>query len=426
MADGVVRALGVGYFVQWPVRTALSLLLAVPLGIVHAQNVEQVVQPAPKPAIRPAGQSSPQAVDPPSPNPTTQPVDPSLAPAVPGDPESPRDKATVAPVGVGPAGVSPPAAIPADEASKDPNVPYHWLDRTHQVLYDTMWRSAEHVDRWFGSSKEDAVYQQIFGSMTPALLYTQYDGMRAQLRFNMNIPLPQVSDRFHAFVGRFDPNEFITERDEPSGAFPRTYGPQTEDQTLLGIGYHEPPRHQEDGGHFDAGAGIRIALPMDPFVKGSYVYQRGTSETGLFSIRETIYWQRSDGVGATTRLDLQHVYDVRWLLRYTASATRSQESQGMRGYTSILALRSLAPRRAIAFEVGIDAETQAPVPIHDYGMKVAYRQGILRKFLVMEIRTSIDWPRDFTYQRRSASVGVGIGFEMLFGTSQFLARPITF
>ena len=49
---------------------------------------------------------------------------------------------------------------------------------------------------------------------------------------------------------------------------------------------------------------------MDPYFKGSYIYERGKSETGLFSIRETLFWQNSEGAGETTRLrsraDLRH------------------------------------------------------------------------------------------------------------------------
>jgi hypothetical protein len=320
----------------------------------------------------------------------------------------------------------PPVDTRPDEPVKQPaqDVPYHWLDKTHETLYDTMWRSAAHVDRWFGSVEDDTVYQQIHGSIAPALLYSMHDGLRAQTRFNMSFPLPQINDRLHAFVGRFDPNEFITERDEPSGSIPRTYGPPTEDQTLLGISYRQPGKQ---GSHFDVSSGIRLSFPLDPYIKGSYVFERGKSQTGLFSLRETLFLQPSEGAGETTRLDLERVFTQRPLLvRYTISATRSERSAGMRGYSSVLLLHGLSERRAVAFEVGIDGQAQAEVPVHDYGFKLAYRQGILRRWLVMELRTSLDWPRDFTWQRRPASVGVGIGFEMLFGTEQFLARPVTF
>jgi len=240
----------------------------------------------------------------------------------------------------------------------------------------------------------------------------------------MNFPLPQFNERVHAFVGRFDPNEFITERNEPSGSFPRTYGAPTEDQTLLGIGYRQP---EKQGSRFDAGAGVRLGFPMDPYVKGSYIFERGKSESGLFSVRETLFWQNSDGAGETTRFDLERIFEnQRLLVRYTLSGTRSQMSEGLRGYSSILLLHGLSKRRAIAFEVGLDGQTQAEVPLHDYGFKAAYRQGILRRWLIMEVRTSVDWPKDFRWQHRHASLGLGVGFEMLLGTDQFLARPVTF
>lgn len=309
-------------------------------------------------------------------------------------------------------------------SDQEQDVPYPWLDKTRQALYDTMWHSAAHVDRWFGSVEDDAVYQQVYGSIAPALLYTQYDGFRPQLRFNVKFPLPQANERLHAFVGRFDPNEFITERDEPSGAIPRTYGPPTEDRTLLGVNYQQP---DHEGSRFDAGSGVRLGFPLDPYVKGSYVFERGRRASTLFSVRETLFWQISEGAGETTRLDVEKIFDPRELLvRYTLSATRSQKSAGMRGYSSILFLRGLANRRAVAFEVGLDGQAQAQVPLHDYGCKVAYRQGILRRWLIMEVRGSLDWPKDFTWQQRRASLGVGVGFEMLLGTEQFLARPVTF
>jgi hypothetical protein len=34
--------------------------------------------------------------------------------------------------------------------------------------------------------------------------------------------------------------------------------------------------------------------------------------------------------------------------------------------------------------------------------------------------------KDLPQQERRVSPGVGVGFEMLFGTDEFLARPVTF
>ncbi len=341
-------------------------------------------------------------------------------PALPSAARVPSDTQVVAGDLASPGTTAPgPATGPAADAEK-----YRWLDRTHQEVYDAVWHSSMKVDRWFGSELGEQTYQNgAYGSLAPAILYDQYNHIRTQLRFNANFPLPQIDDRFHAFVGRVNPQEFITERDEPSGAFQRQYGPATEDQTIFGLSFHEP---HTQGGYFDAGAGVRIALPMDPYVKGSYVFEHGASEHGLLSLRETLYWEHSDGVGVTSRIDLERIFDLRWLVRWTASATVSQESRGTRGYSSLLAMRGFPNRHALALEIGFDGESKAPVELHDYGLKAAYRQCILRRWLVMEVRASVDWPKDFVYQHRNRSLGIGLGFEMLFGTDEFLARPVTF
>jgi hypothetical protein len=328
-----------------------------------------------------------------------------------------------------------PAPIPPDRAAEQPTestVPETpparadhepWLDRTRQAVYDTLWHSAMRVDRWFGSTEDEAEYRKVYGSIAPAVLWDQHYGFKLPFRFNVSLPLPQIDQRFHAFVGRFDPNEVVTESAEPSGAFQRQYGPATEDQTLFGLAFHQPPRQ---GGYFDAGAGMRVSLPLDPYLKGSYVYDRGASERGLLSLRETAFWQNSQGFGVTSRADLERIYNLRWFGRWTNSVTFSQKSRGVLGWSAVDLMRGFATRRAIALELEIDGQTDAPVPIHNYGTKFAYRQAVLRKWLIMELRTSVSWPKDLPQQERRVSPGVGIGFEMLFGTDEFLARPVTF
>lgn len=398
-----------GHFVRWLQRTAVPLSLPALLAVCGAVGAQETLS-EPDTAATPAGAPASPA-DWPSDEPANQPEPP------PDEAAKQSDRPTGEPAN------QPPTSAGEPGKQSDQDVPYQWLDRTRNTLYDTMWHSAEHVDRWFGSDTDDAVYRQAYGSIAPALLYTQYDGLRTQVRFNLNFPLPQVNERVHAFVGRFDPSEFISERNEPSGAIPRTYGPPTEDQTLLGIGYHQPDKQ---GSHFDAGAGLRLSFPMDPYIKGSYVFERGQSERGLFSVRETLFWQNSEGAGETTRFNLERIFDQRLLVRYTLSGTRSQKSAGLKGYSSILLLHGMPNRRAVAFEVGVDGATQAQVPLHDYGAKAAYRQCLLRRWLIMEVRTSVDWPKDFRWQHRHASLGLGFGFEMLLGTDEFLARPTTF
>ena len=299
-----------------------------------------------------------------------------------------------------------------------------WLDRTQQGVHEMVWKSAMHVDRWFGSQEPPSAYQGASGSLSPALLWDEFKGFQPKVRFRVDVPLPQLNERFNAFVGRVDRDEYVSERNLRSGAFQRQYGEIGEEQTLAGIVYRTPPKQ---GSRFDAGAGVRVRLPLDPYVKGSYVFEHGDSMSGLLSLRQTVFWQNSQRSGFTSRADLEKLFaEDLWLVRWTTSASISEKSNGVYGYSAITALRGLPNRRAIAFEMGADGATDDRVAMHDFGFKAAYRQSIARDWLVMEWRTSLGWPKDEPEQPRKPSWGLGVGFEMFFGTDEFLARPVTF
>jgi hypothetical protein len=317
------------------------------------------------------------------------------------------------------AGPTPEAADEDDEHD-----PYKkpWIDRAHDGVFNAVWRSAMRMDRWFGSDASEAAYLQTSGSIAPALLWDEFDGFQPRVRFQVDVPLPQLNERFHAFIGRVNREEYVTESSPGSGAFARQYGPTEDDQTLFGIRYRDP----DQGGNFDADAGLRVRSPLDPFIKGSYRFMKGSSETTLFSIRETVFWQNSEKFGITSRIDVEKVLRDVWLFRWTGSATFSERSEGVRGYTSLNMLRGLPNRRAFAAELFTKGELDADVPLGDYGLKVAYRRSVSRDWLILESRISLTFPKDEPWQVREATWGIGVGLEMFFGTDQFLARPVTF
>jgi hypothetical protein len=278
------------------------------------------------------------------------------------------------------------------------------------------------VDQVFGSTADDVAYMQTSGSIAPALLYDEFDGFQPRFRFQVDLPLPRINERFHAFIGRVNRDEYVTERKPGSGAFARQYGPVEDDETLFGIRYRNP----RQGGRFEADAGIRLRTPLDPFVKGSWRFDRGSSEAVLLSLRETAFWQNSEKFGITSRVDIEKVFDSMWLLRWTGSGTISQRTEGVRGYTALTAIKGLPERRAICAELFTEGEFDADVPLGNYGVKLAYRRSVARDWLVLETRLSLTFPKEEPWQVREATWGVGVGLEMFFGTDEFLARPVTF
>jgi hypothetical protein len=344
---------------------------------------------------------------------------------------TPPDPTIIAPINLDPLSDDPGAGIePSNTPGPLPDFAYEvpapvrtpFIDRAHLGVWNTVWRSAMRMDSWFGGVSEEATYQRTSGSLAPALLWDKFDGLTPRLRFDVDVPLPHMNNTLHAFVGRVNRDEYVTERSPASGAFAQQYGPLEEDETLFGIRYRSP----KQGGNWEADAGIRFRSPLDPFVKGSYRFLRGSSENTLYNFRETVFWQNSEKFGFTSRIDIERIIKDAWLLRWTGSGTISQETEGVRGYTALTMMRGLPNRRAVAAELFTTGEFDAPVPTQNFGVKLAYRRSIARDWLVMETRISCTFPREELTQDRITNWGIGIGFEMFFGTTEFLARPVTF
>lgn len=331
-----------------------------------------------------------------------------------------------------------PAQAPVEERSllapdevvepsvEEPGHPDTWLDRTHTGLHRFLWRSAMAADGWFGSERPEQYYvQRTRGSIIPIVLWDEFNGFNQKFRFRVKMPLPALGERYNAFVGTFTRDEFISEREQASGAIPRqsSGGATAEDQTLIGVQYRNPDR----GGRFEADAGLRIRSPIDPFVKGGWRFRRRFAhDTLLLTLRETGFWQNSEGFGLTSRIDLERSFDEDTLIRWSTSGTLSQETQGVRGYSAVTMYHGLRGARAVGAQVFTNVEYDAPVPIGEYGFRAGYRQRVLRDWLVLELRPSLTWPKDTPGESREASWGFGLGLEMFFGNDEFQARPATF
>jgi len=289
-----------------------------------------------------------------------------------------------------------------------------WIDRVHSSLYRITCSSSTWFDSLFGSGRYDQEYRATNGNVTLGALWSQRDGVGKLVRFRARMYFPRLSDRFHAFIGRVDPDEFVTESKNDIYGLPRAFDRNLNDSVLLGLGYNEP---LQKGGSFDADTGVHLQFPLDPYVKGSYRYARPISERDLLHIRETLFWENIEGFGTTARADLDHVISDHYLLRWSSSGTFSEKSEGLRWNSGITLYHvvSTTKQSTFAYETTISGSTQSEVPLTDYGVNVFYRQSVWRTWLMLQLRTGIDWPRYSLSESRHSNLSAGLAFEMNYG-----------
>jgi len=290
-----------------------------------------------------------------------------------------------------------------------------WLSQVRAGLYRTLCSSAAWFDGFFGNARFDDEYQAMHGSVAVGAGWDERDHWDPSVRFRARVRLPQLSERYDAFVGKVDPEEYVTELRDDFDTLPRQFAREQDDAVLLGLGYGQPGR---GGGHFDAGVGAKLGWPVEPYAKGTYRYARPFLDRNLVRLREAIFWEEQEHFGVTTRVDLERLLAEDYLLRWTSSGTLSEKTEGVRWFSNMTLYQNLGNGRAFAYQGGISGESDREVGIVDYGLRIIFRRRIYREWLFLELRSSITWPRETLLERRESNLGAGAAIELMFGERQ--------
>jgi hypothetical protein len=328
-------------------------------------------------------------------------------------PPEPQASGPLARLGLAPLPIEP-RGLPSDlsELCRDKPGGLTWIDRMQAGLYRSMCLTSARFDGFFGNARFDDEYESTHGSLAVGTLWDQRDEWDPSLRFRVNLRLPQLNDRLSAFVGRLDPDEYVSELRDDFDSLPRQFARADDDALLLGLGYRRPG---PGGGHFDTGVGASLGWPLEPYAKGSYRLTQPFLERNVLRLSETIFWREDDGFGTTTRLDLERLLADAYLARWTGSATYAEETEGVRWASSLTLYHNLGKGRALAYQAGISGETDQEVDIEDYGLRVIFRRRLHRDWLFLELRSSVTWPRETLAESRETNWGAGFALEMQFG-----------
>jgi hypothetical protein len=334
-------------------------------------------------------------------------------------PEASAEPAPEAPAEVGPEAPERPrqtradaCRVPAPGPEQDPE-DEEWIDRFQQGIYTGVCGTANWFDGLFGTPRYDQDSNDTFGRIALFETWDDRDGLDTRLRLRARLALPAMRDRLRLTLGRGDERELVENRPANSeNPLPPSFRRVNDDAWLLGLGYSRQ-EGLENG--FDFGVGIRLRFPVDPFVRGTYRHNFIIDESTMLRFRETLFWRDTRGFGATTQLSLDRLLTDALLVRWNNTGTIAEDTEGLDWGSSVTLFQSLGNRRALAYTVLVRGETAADVGLQDYGVDLRYRRRLNRRWLFLELATSLTWPRETLEERRKINPGVGIGVEMYFG-----------
>lgn len=323
---------------------------------------------------------------------------------------------TAAPDFTGPpapaAGAADPAEPPPEEYRCDQpgSDGQAFVDKMQRGVYYTVCGTARWFDGLFGTRRFDQDSDATFGRMSLFESWDDRDGFDTRLRLRARVALPAMEQRLKLLVGRGDDRDVIEE--SRGAALPSNFREVRDDAWLLGLGYS---RREGFENGFDFGAGIRLRTPVDPYTKATYRHSLVFDNATALRARQTVFWRDSRGFGQTSEFDFDRLVSPTLLLRWNNTATLAEDVARLEWTSAVIAFQSLSTRRALSYTTFVRGVVNTDVPVRDFGVEVRYRRQTFRKWLFLELRSSLTWPRETLEEERRINPGVGVGFEMHFG-----------
>lgn len=298
------------------------------------------------------------------------------------------------------------AGAAASEASSPAEAGIPILDRSRAMVHDFTEGVARHVDSWFG----DKPFEQggkVSGSIGFKFLGRQHESPDASFRFGAKLDMPNVKDNTYLFFGQENERELLTDQPEP---FTRRElllpEDRRDDQTLfagIGIALRD---------YIDFRAGLRSGIK--PYAQARYKKAWVTGERNRIDFRETLFWNRKDGVGSTTSLSFGHGFSRSLAFRWHLAGTISDETDGLAWSNSMGIFKTFGDQRSLSLEALIGGTTAGSDNVSETGVRAIWKQPVYRDWTLVEVSLGHFWPQGDAKDESRRGWALGVGFEILF------------
>lgn len=286
------------------------------------------------------------------------------------------------------------------------------MDEAHAGLERNILNQTVRLDNFFGNVKNPVLQKTRYELRWRTSLRVQH-GWELNLGTNIraNLVLSRISDRLRLFIAGED------EPSQTTATLPQDPGSPGSDRTTPTAHFANTELRyeliQKPSLNVFLGAGVRLALPFEAFVRSRGQYTRAFSDVYLMRVAETFFLKNTSLLGETTEFSIDRQCGPKTILRWANSATASQEIEGLEWGSELSLIRELSPKSAITLTGGIYGNTTLPVVFQNYRLLARYRRNFLREWLFYELEPEITWPLESNGSRHE-TLAITFRLEVVF------------
>lgn len=295
------------------------------------------------------------------------------------------------------------------------NAPSHvWVDRLRAGTHTRLCNTVSWVDGLFGEEHQFKG-EDFRGKISVGFKHDEIEGLDPRLRVRIRTKLPNVSNRFNAFVGRVEEDSYVSNTEVNEDRLNNVGLRSTNDEDsewLVGLGYRSPSKDQNG---WDFSVGAKISSGFNPYAKMTHRYLFETGEDRFWKTNQTVFWREDDGFGVSSNIDYTRLLSDVDIAVLHGSVKYTEESEQWEWFTDATWHHSLSSKRGISSSVYMRGEEKKDASIPEYGLTLTYIRPILRNWLFMETGVDLRWEKEFSNESYKSAIRFGLQFEMLLG-----------
>ncbi|GAG10395.1 unnamed protein product, partial [marine sediment metagenome] len=195
------------------------------------------------------------------------------------------------------------------------------MDDAHRWASGFMTNSIFNFDNWFGDVDTlEAEIEKPWIRIRLGFDWNEVDKFKFKNRWHLDIPLPVLENKLGVFIGRdavdndYDDQDFF-DQDKDN------------DESAVSAGLRYNFRKTENF-QFSTNLGMKFRWPPVFYVKPRFQFSYA-SGNWLFRPIQYVYYYTDDGLGETTKLEINWYLGSRLLLRSESKGTYSNTSEGV-------------------------------------------------------------------------------------------------
>jgi hypothetical protein len=142
----------------------------------------------------------------------------------------------------------------------------------------------------------------------------------------------------------------------------------------------------------DAGGGVRFRLPPPPYVRvrAAHAERLGLGLVG--HANQTVFWQREEGFGESTRVDVVRVFSAKSIARLGGIGTLHERSRGLEWGAEAGLQQGLGRRTGVYLAAGLEGATRSNANVDRYRVLTRLRRDVYEGWLFVDLEPEVSWP----------------------------------